>query len=216
MKGRMGEDWDCSALAGWGGWLKQRWYLHPSTPLHPGCADTQPLISALTSLSHFLSCPSEDKHNFIFPSYDVLLNVSCATGDAERSFAFQLISKTQPVFCFSLTSVFSSFSSSVRGLLPPGSGGVGTGGPHRVQGNRGSQSAVIHRRLHHPGHGRHAVPPGLPGLLRSHPRKQVSAPLCELADNFETCFCYWSCLCASVLIIPSVGFLGLSCLKQKV
>lgn len=62
---------------------------------------------------------------------------------------------------------------------------MGTGGPHRVQGNRSSQPPAIYRCLHHSGDGRHALSSGLPGLLWSHPRKQVSAPLCELADKFE-------------------------------
>ncbi|KAL0168211.1 hypothetical protein M9458_036433, partial [Cirrhinus mrigala] len=44
-----------------------------------------------------------------------------------------------------------------------------------VWGDSGRQSPSLHGRLHHPGHGGHAFPAGLPRLLRSHTRKQVFA-----------------------------------------
>lgn len=95
----------------------------------------------------------------------------------------QLLKCSQFLLC--LTAVFFPFSLAAGGLFPPGSRCVGAGRPHRIQGNCSSQPPAIHRCLHHPGHGRHALPPGLPGLLWSHPRKQVSAPLCESADKFK-------------------------------
>ncbi|KAJ8271480.1 hypothetical protein COCON_G00103390 [Conger conger] len=49
------------------------------------------------------------------------------------------------------------------GVLPAGCGRLGAGGPHGFPGDRGCQPPPLHRRLRHPGHGRHAVPAGFLG-----------------------------------------------------
>lgn len=118
-----------------------------------------------------------------------------------QSSKFPFIFNMEPISVLSNLCLLSL--SSARGLFPPGSGSVGSRGPHGVQGNCSSQSSTIHWRLHHPGHGRHALPPGLPWLLWSYPWKQVSAPLCKSADKFKVQFCYWSCLCACVWVFWS-------------
>lgn len=56
-----------------------------------------------------------------------------------------------------------------RRLLPAGRRHLGVGGPDGLPGAGGGQPAAVHRRLRGPGPGRHAVPAGLPGLLRRHP-----------------------------------------------
>lgn len=89
-------------------------------------------------------------------------------------------------FLLYLTTVFFPFSPSAGGLFPPGSGCVGAGGPHRIQGNCSSQPPAVHWCLHHPRHGRHALSSGLPGLLWGHSRKQVSPPLCESTHKSKT------------------------------
>lgn len=64
-------------------------------------------------------------------------------------------------------------------LLPAGRGRLGAAGPDGFQGDRGSQPTPLHGCLRHPGHGLHALPAGLPGLLWCHQGEQVSAALCE-------------------------------------
>lgn len=68
-------------------------------------------------------------------------------------------------------------------LLPAGCRHLGAAGPDGLQGDRGCQPPPVHWGLRHPGHGRHAVPAGLPGLLRSHQGEQMSAALCESVIN---------------------------------
>lgn len=58
---------------------------------------------------------------------------------------------------------------------------MGAGGPDGLQRDRGSQPTAVHRGVRHTGHGRHAVPAGLLGLLRRHPGEQMSPALCESA-----------------------------------
>lgn len=77
------------------------------------------------------------------------------------------------------TAVCSTLSLPAGGLLPAGCGCLGAGGPDGLQGDRGGQPSAVHRGLRHPGHGKHAVPAGLPGLLRRDPREQMSAAFCE-------------------------------------
>ena len=84
----------------------------------------------------------------------------------------------QPLSALS-NSCFCPGSPSAGGLLPAGSGCVGAGGSHRIQGNHSGQPAAVYRRLRPPGLGRHALSAGLPGLLRSHSRKQMSPSLRE-------------------------------------
>ncbi|CAF87517.1 unnamed protein product, partial [Tetraodon nigroviridis] len=99
-----------------------------------------------------------------------------ARGTAMEGDCLSCIKYLMFVFNF-LIFLFCPGSPSAGGLLPVGSGRVGAGGSHRIQGNHSGQPPAVHRRLRHPGIGRHAVSAGLPGLLRSHSRKQMSPSL---------------------------------------
>lgn len=70
-----------------------------------------------------------------------------------------------------------------RRLLPAGRRRLGAVGPDGLQGDRGGQPSSVHGGVRDPGHGRHAVPARLPGLLRSHQGEQMSAALCESVSH---------------------------------
>lgn len=196
----------CISIADWGvSWSRVDIFTHP--PLrHYRSIDIKAFICPRLSLQsfwdyHFDFLKNTHTHIY-FPLYDILLNVLCATWDTRLSSELPLIFKMQPISVLSTTNYF-LLPPLAWGLFPPRSGSMGAGGPHRVQGNCSGQPMAIHWCLHHPGHGRHALPSGLLGLLWSHPWKQVSAPLCESAGTSK-CSSVTDLVC--VFIFFSVSF----------